>query len=172
MASKRRCRMMICSRSTRRTISERFNQCRQVWQVLDQLFDGCLELHLPDHRGSGVKYRAGRYRSRSPSAAEACDGQQHSQFRSQDGRSRVSGNPSVDPRDEHCQSAVGSASDSRRTGQTGYRYWAYQCSPVQDAEAGLRRRDGRHLSAIMRTASPPWTCSWCRLSRFGCCMCS
>ena len=35
---------------------------------------------------------------------------------------------------------------------------------------GPPRKDGRHFFAIMRTASPPWTCSWCRLSRSGCCM--
>ena len=34
----------------------------------------------------------------------------------------------------------------------------------------LRRRVGRPFFAIMRTASPRWTCSWCRPSRSGCSM--
>ena len=34
----------------------------------------------------------------------------------------------------------------------------------------LRRRDGRHFFAIMRTASPQWTCSLCRRRRSGCFM--
>ena len=77
----------------------------------------------------------------------------------------------VDPRDEHCQSAVGSAADSWRTAQARDRYWADQRRQVHGAEArDLRRRDGRHFFAIMRTASPPWTCSWCRPSRSGYCM--
>ena len=32
----------------------------------------------------------------------------------------------------------------------------------------LPPRDGRPFFVIMRTASPRWTCSWCRLSRSGC----
>ena len=35
---------------------------------------------------------------------------------------------------------------------------------------GPRRKDGRPFFAIMRTASPRWTCSWCRPSRSGCYM--
>ena len=48
----------------------------------------------------------------------------------------TSGDPAVDPRDEHCQSAVGSASDSRRTAQARDRYWADQRGQVHGAERG------------------------------------
>jgi hypothetical protein len=34
----------------------------------------------------------------------------------------------------------------------------------------LRHKGGRPFSAIMRMASPPWTCSWCQPPRSGYCM--
>ena len=84
---------------------------------------------------------------------------------------RTSGDPPVDPRDEHCQSVVGSAADSRRTAQARDRCRADQRRQVHGRGGGdLRRRGGRRFFAIMRTASPRWTCSWCRLSRSGCSM--
>src|SRR5271168_1855925 len=53
------------------------DQLGQVGEVLDQLLDPRLELHLPDHsdlKAGCVKYRAGRSRWQSPLTATACDG--------------------------------------------------------------------------------------------------
>src|ERR1043165_1640421 len=48
---------------------------------------------------------------------------------------RASGGPPIDPRDERCQSAMGSAPDSRRTAQARDRYWADQRGQIHDAQA-------------------------------------
>ena len=49
---------------------------------------------------------------------------------------RVSRDPPVDPRGEHCQSVVGSAADSRRAAQARHRRWANQRRQVHGAEEG------------------------------------
>src|SRR5262249_5198319 len=49
MASKRRCRMTICSRSVRRTMSIGSTSTAQVGEVLNKLPDAGLKLHLPNH---------------------------------------------------------------------------------------------------------------------------
>jgi hypothetical protein len=58
-------------------------------------------------------------------------------------------NTAADPRDEHCQSAVGSAVDPWRIAQARHRD-----RPDQRRQEVLRRRDGKPFFATMLTASP------------------
>jgi hypothetical protein len=89
-------------------------------------------------------------------------------FRPPDGSGRTT---TADPRDQHRQSAVGSATDPWRVAQARHRDQPDQrrqgMSPsIWPGEGARRPKAGRHSSTIMPTASR----RWCRRSHFVCCM--
>src|ERR1700728_2802360 len=61
------------------------------------------------------------------------------------------------PRDEHCQSAVGSAADPWRTPQARRRYRTDERGQVHGDET-RRPKAGRSSSATMLTGSLRWIC--------------
>jgi hypothetical protein len=88
-------------------------------------------------------------------------------FRPTDGSDR---NTAADPRDEHGQSAVGSAADPWRVAQAWHRDRPDQRRQVYGTAKEPAVQGGRRSCALMPTASRRSICSSCRRSHSGCCM--